>query len=274
MAETEGQLAGRVAVVTGASRGVGAAIAKRYAAEGAHLVLVARGNKDLEAIDDAVREAGGAAIAKRYAAEGAHLVLVARGNKDLEAIDDAVREAGGTATLVPLDLMDGAGIDRLGGAIAERYGRLDILVGNAGLLGPITPLSHVKPEMWERVMAVNVNANWHLIRSFDALLRAADAGRAIFVTSGVTRGARAYWGAYATSKAALEMLVATYAEETAKTSVRVNLVNPGAVRTGMRAKAMPGEDPMTLPPPEAVTDVFVELALPACRRHGAIVSAQ
>jgi len=232
------RLDGRVALITGASRGIGAAIARRFAAEGATLVLVAR-------------------------TEGG-----------LEETDDAVRAQGGKATLVPLDLCDFDAIDRLGAAIHERFGRLDVLVGNAATLGGLRPLGHYTPDLWEHTLALNVTANWRLIRSMDALLRAGDAGRAIFVTSGITREPTAYWGAYATSKAALEAMVLTYAAETLRTNLRVNLVDPGVVRTRMRAEAMPGADPETLPPPDAITDVFVELADPACSRHGEIVRAQ
>lgn len=233
-----GRLAGRVALVTGASRGIGAAVAKRFAAEGAHVVLVAR-------------TVGG-----------------------LEEVDDAIRAAGGSATLVPLDLRDYSAIDRLGGALFERYKRLDILVGNAGQLGTLTPIAQVKPEEWQQVLDVNLTANWRLIRSMDPLLRASPSGRAIFVTSSVGHQVRAYWATYAVSKAALEMLVRIYAAELRKTNVRVNLVDPGRTRTAMRAKAYPGEDPATLKTPEEITDVFVELAESSCSRHGETVSAQ
>ncbi len=237
MAAGRGRLVGRVALITGASRGIGTAVARRFAAEGAQLVLVARTQ-------------GG-----------------------LEEVDDAVRAAGGSATLVPLDLADFAAIDRLGGAIAERHGRLDVLVGNAAILGGLRPVGHFPPDEWERVFAVNVTANWRLIRSFDALLRASDAGRAIFVTSGVTRGVFPYWGAYAASKAALEAMVRTYSGELGKTNVRVNLLDPGVVRTRMRAEAMPGEDPMTLPHPDDIAGAFVDLAEPACTKNGEVVRA-
>lgn len=236
MARPRGRLDGRIALITGASRGIGAAVARRFAAEGARLVLVAR-------------TVGG-----------------------LEEVDDAVRAAGGSATLAPLDLADFEAIDKLGGAIAERHGRLDVLVGNAAILGGLRPVGHFPPDEWERVFAVNVTANWRLIRSFDPLLRASDAGRAIFVTSGVARGVFPYWGAYAASKAALEAMVRTYAAELAQTSVRVNLLDPGVVRTAMRAEAMPGEDPMSLPHPDDITDRFVDLASPRCRRTGKVVA--
>jgi NAD(P)-dependent dehydrogenase (short-subunit alcohol dehydrogenase family) len=237
MPEAKGRLRGRIALITGASRGIGAATAKRFAAEGAHVILVAR-------------TVGG-----------------------LEEVDDAIRASGGGATLVPLDLTQGPGIDELGAKIAERFGRLDILVGNAATLGVLSPLAHIDPEVWDRVLALNLTANWRLIRSFDPLLRESDAGRVIFVTSGVARGVFPYWGPYAVGKAALEMLARTYAGEVAKTDIRVNLFDPGIVRTRMRAEAFPGEDPNTLPPPESVTDALVELASPACRRHGEVVRA-
>jgi NAD(P)-dependent dehydrogenase (short-subunit alcohol dehydrogenase family) len=236
MAAGAGRLAGRVALVTGASRGIGRAVAVRFAREGADVVLVAR---------------TGAA---------------------LEEVDDEIRAAGGTATLVPADLTDYAVIDRMGAAVYERWGRLDVLVGNAGVLGVLSPLSHISPEVWDQVLAVNVTANWRLIRSFDPLLRASKAGRLIFVTSAVSTG-RAYWGAYAASKGALETVVRTYAAEVAKSSVRANLINPGPTRTSMRANAYPGEDPATVKSPEAVTDLFVDLAGAACSRNGEVVTA-
>lgn len=228
------RLESKVAVVTGASRGLGFAVAKAIAREGAHVVALAR-------------TVGG-----------------------LEELDDAIRTEGGSATLVPADLRDFAAIDRLGAAIFERWRRLDVLVGNAGVLGQLSPLGHVDPEVWDEVMAVNVTANWRLIRSLDPLLRQAEAGRAVFVTSGVTTSIPAYWGPYTVSKAALEALVKTYAAETAKTAVRANLVNPGPVRTRMRAKAFPGENPATLPAPEAVAEAVVALCLASCTMTGAV----
>ncbi|MBX6324086.1 MAG: SDR family NAD(P)-dependent oxidoreductase, partial [Rhodospirillaceae bacterium] len=199
--------------------------------------------------------------------------LLGRNAAALEEVDDAVRRvAGGAgATLVPFDLRDHAAIDRLGGALYERHGRLDILVGNAGLLGTLTPLPQIRPEEWDEVLAVNLTANWRLIRSLDPLLRLSPAGRAIFVTSGAAKAPRAYWGSYAVTKAALEMLAGIYAAETARTAVRVNLVDPGRLRTRMRARAYPGEDPATVPEPDSVTEVFVALAEEACTRHGEIV---
>jgi NAD(P)-dependent dehydrogenase (short-subunit alcohol dehydrogenase family) len=220
------RLKDRIALVTGASRGLGAAAALAFAKEGAHCVLVAR-------------TVGG-----------------------LEAVDDQIKAAGGTATLVPLDVTDGPGIDRLGAALYERYGRLDILLGNAALLGALSPLGHIEPKTFEQVIAVNVTANWRLIRSLDPLLRQSDAGRAVFLTSGAATKNPAYWGVYSVSKAALESLAKTYAAETAKSPIRVNLLNPGGTRTRMRAEAMPGEDPETLPAPETVADAMLPLCLP------------
>jgi len=219
-------LTGRIALLTGASRGIGAATALALARAGAHVVAVAR-------------TIGG-----------------------LEELDDAIRAVGGTATLVPLDLTDTDGIIRLAAALLQRYQRLDVLIGNAGLVGPSSPLDHVQPKDWEEVMAVNVTANWHLIRAMDALLRRSDAGRAVFISSGAAHNMRAYRGPYSVSKAALEALARTYAAETISTAVRVNLVNPGPTRTRMRAQVMPGENPMTLPPPEAVAEKIVALCLP------------
>ena len=232
------RLAGRVALITGESRGIGAAVAKRFAAEGAHVVLLAR-------------------------TQGA-----------LEEVDDEIRSQGGAATLVPLDLRQPDTIDQMGLALFQRFGRLDILVGNAAVLGGLSPVGHYAVKDWTEVMAVNVTANWRLIRSFDALLRQSDAGRAIFVTSGVTRGAAPYWGAYAASKAALETMARCWAAEAERTSpLRVNLVDPGVVRTRLRTEAFPGEDSNLHPPPEAVADVFFELASPQCQRNGEIVRA-
>ena len=225
-------LADRIALVTGASRGIGYATALALAKAGARIVAVAR-------------TVGG-----------------------LEELDDAIRVAGGSATLVPLDLKDYAGIDRLALALHERFGRLDLLVGNAGILGPLSPLGHVEPAAWDEVMAVNVTANWRLIRALDPLLRRSEAGRVVFVSSGVAAQAIAYWGPYAASKAALEVLTRTYAAETATTKVRVNVLIPGPIRTRMRAQAFPGEDPMTLETPEKVADKIVELCLPDLQESG------
>ncbi len=232
-----GRLEGRIALITGASRGIGAAVARRFATEGARLILTAR-------------TVGG-----------------------LEEVDDAIQAIGAKATLVPADLMEMDQIDQMGGAIHQRFGRLDILVGNAGSLGILSPVAHVSPAVWEETMALNATVNFRLIRSFDPLLRLSDAGRAIFVSSDAARSATPYWGPYAASKAALEALIQTYAGEVAKTKVRANIVNPGPVRTAMRAQAFPGEDPNNLISPDDVTDVFVALAETACQENGSIIDA-
>ena len=230
------RLSGRIALITGASRGVGAAVAKRFAAEGAHVILTARTVGGLEEVDDAILKA-----------------------------------TGQNATLVPLDLRDFDKIDQVVHSIYERFKKLDILVGNAGVLEALGPVGQYDPQRWQRIMDVNVTANYRLIRSTDRLLRASDAGRAIFVTSGAAKAARAYWGPYAASKAALEMMVKSYALEIAKSNLRVNLIDPGPVRTKMRTQAYPGEDPATLRTPDMITDRFVELAEPSCALHGEIV---
>ena len=237
MAPTPGRLAGRLALITGASRGLGAAVARRFAAEGAQLVLVAR-------------TVGG-----------------------LEETDDAVRRAGSSATLVPLDLTDFDAIDRLGQSLHERFGRLDILVGNAGALGTLSPVGHTTTRDWAEVVNLNLTANWRLLRSFDRLLRASDAGRAIFVSDALAQAPRAYWGAYAATKAALETLVRVYADEVAGTKIRANLIDPGRLRTALRARAYPGEKPESLPAPESVAEAFVALAESACTRHGELIVA-
>ena len=200
-------------------------------------------------------------------------MLAARTVGGLEEVDDAIREAGGSATLVPLDLRQSVKIDELAAALLDRYRRLDVLVGNAGAFGIFSPLGHIPPEIWAEVTDLNLNANWRLIRAMDPLLRAAPAGRAIFVTSAIGRDTLAYWGPYAISKVGLEMLVKIYAAEISKTRVRVNLVDPGPLRTRLRARAFPGEDPETLRPPESVTDYFVDLASPEWTRNGEVVAA-
>lgn len=225
-------LEGKIALVTGASRGIGKAVALEFAREGAHVVALAR-------------TAGG-----------------------LEELDDAIQAAGGTATLVPADLKDGPAIDRLGASLFERYKKLDILVANAAILGTLSPLGHFDPKVWDDVIAVNLSAQWRLIRSLDPLLRQSEAGRAVFLTSGVGQKAVPYWGAYAVSKAGLEMLARIYAAETEKTTVKVNLFNPGPTRTRMRAQAMPGENPMTLDPPHKVAVQLVPLCLESCDKSG------
>jgi NAD(P)-dependent dehydrogenase (short-subunit alcohol dehydrogenase family) len=199
-------------------------------------------------------------------------VLVARTPGGLEEVDDRVRARGGQATLVPLDLRDGPAIDRLGGVLAERYGRLDVLIGNAAELGVLSPLGHVDPKIFERTMAINAGANYRLVRSLDPLLRAAEAGRAIFVTCAPAREQKPFWGAYAASKAALEALVLAYAAETRRSRLRVNLVDPGPMRSRLRKQAYPGEAPDKAPLPETRTDAFVALAEPDCRRHGELIA--
>jgi len=225
-------LSGKTALITGASRGIGAAIAQKLCRLDAHIVAVGR-------------TVGG-----------------------LEELDDVIRAAGSTARLVPLDLKDVEGIARLAAALDQRHGRVDILVGNAAIYGPPTPLGHVPPNEWEEVIAVNITANWHLIRCMEPLLKRSDAGRAVFVTSGAASSAQPYRGAYSVSKAALDVLARTWAAETASTAIRVNLFNPGPTRTRMRAQAMPGEDPTTLPTPADVADKLVGLCLPSFTATG------
>jgi NAD(P)-dependent dehydrogenase (short-subunit alcohol dehydrogenase family) len=226
-------LADRIALVTGASRGIGYATALALARAGAHIVAVAR-------------TVGG-----------------------LEELDDAVRATGGAATLVPLDMRDFDGFYRLAASLNERHQRLDVLVGNAAIAGQRSPLSHVLPPAWDEAVAINLTANWHLIRAMDPLLRRSSAGRAVFITSGAATSARAYAGPYAVTKAGLNALARIYADETNSTTpVRINLFNPGPTRTRMRALVMPGEDPMTLPTPEAVAEKIVELCLPSFSETG------
>jgi NAD(P)-dependent dehydrogenase (short-subunit alcohol dehydrogenase family) len=232
---TDRRLTDRIALITGASRGIGRA------------------------------------VAETFAREGAHVLLVARTRESLEEVDDAVRAKGGTATLIPLNLAHGPKIDALGPQIYQRFGRLDILVGNAAILGRLSPLPHIPSQHWEQVMRVNVTANWRLIRTLDPLLRRSDAGRAIFLTSGVAQTARPYWAPYSVSKAALECLAKTYANETAGTNIKVNLINPGPTATRMRAEAYPGEDRSTLKTPEDVAERFVPLALPDWTETGQIL---
>ena len=231
-------LLNRVAVVTGASRGIGRAAAVALAEAGAHIVALAR-------------------------TQGA-----------LEELDDEIRAKGGSATLVPVNVKDYEAIDRLGAAIHERWGKLDVLVGNAGILGELAPITHIDQPVWDEVMAVNVTANYRLLRSLDPLLRASDAGRAIFVTSGAAQKCTAYWGVYSISKAALDALVRTYAAETVTTPVRVMLVSPGPLRTAMRKTAMPGEGQSTLRTPEELAPHIVRLALPSWDATGKILDFQ
>lgn len=206
-------------------------------------------------------------MALAFAREGAHVVISARTAGALAEVDDEIRGLGGASTILELNLAKSDDIDRLGPTLYERWGKLDILAAAAGVLGPLSPLAHIQVRDWESVIAVNLSANWRLIRALDPLLRRSDAGRAIFVTSGASDGKHAYWGPYAASKAGLEALARTYAHEVETTPVRVNLVSPGPTRTAMRAKAFPGEDPATLPRPEDVAPLFVDLASPECRAN-------
>ena len=214
----------------------------------------------------------GRAVALALAQNGAHVVVAARTIGALEELDDEIRKGGGKATLLQMDLSKGEKIDQLGPTLFQRWGKLDIFVGNAGILGPLSPLHHVTEDAWNSVIDINLSANWRLIRTLDPLLKRAEAGRAVFLTSAAATGKYAYWGPYAVSKAGLEALVKTYAHELADTPVRVNLVNPGPVRTAMRAKAFPGEDPSTLPAPEELVPMFLEFASPACELNGRVVN--
>lgn len=205
----------------------------------------------------------GYAAAREAARRGAHIIAVARTVGGLEDLDDEIQAAGGSATLVPLDLRDGDAIDRLGASIFERWGRLDGMIGNAGMLGTLSPVPHLKPDEFEKVMAVNVTANFRLIRSLDLPLRKSEAGRAVFVSSSSSKSRRPYWGLYAASKAALDALVKSYSGEMMTTPVKINVFYPGAVRTAMRAKAMPGEDPETLPHPSEIVGKLIDMVTPA-----------
>jgi NAD(P)-dependent dehydrogenase (short-subunit alcohol dehydrogenase family) len=231
---SEQPLANRIALVTGASRGIGRAVAIGLAKAGAHVIILAR-------------TVGG-----------------------LEEVDDEIRASGSAATLVALDLRKTDRLDALGPSILQRWGRLDILVANAAVLGPLSPLGHITSEAWAEVIDVNLTANWHLIRSLDPLIRRSAAGRAIFVSSGAASAANAYWGPYAVSKAGLEALAKTWAHELQNTPARVNIVSPGPIRTHMRARAFPGEDPSTLRAPEDIVPLFLRLADPACTETGRI----
>lgn len=231
------RLKNRIALITGASKGIGAAIAKRFAQEGSKLILIARNTKALEELDDALAA---------YDAE---------------------------SVLVPFDIKNFEGFYTMAKSIKERFGFLDILVGNAGVLGQLRPLSDISASSWHQTFDVNLNANWHLLKAFDPLLKLSKAGRAIFITANEAEETPPYRGAYSVSKAALNALVLTYAKENAHTALRVNLVNPVAVRTDLRAEAMPGEDPLSLPSPIDITNVFVELAGEECQSNGQIVNA-
>jgi NAD(P)-dependent dehydrogenase (short-subunit alcohol dehydrogenase family) len=218
-------LTDKIALVTGASRGIGRACALALAQAGAHVVAVARTQGGLEELDDEIKAATGQA-----------------------------------ATLVPLDIAEGDGLDQLGLALHQRFGRLDVLVHAAATLGPITPVAHIEPKHWDRVLAVNLTATYRLIRTLEPLLRASPAGRAVFLTAGRASNPRAFWGPYGVTKAGIENLVRTWADELEQTSVRAVLLDPGIMRTKMRAEAMPGEDPLTLPEPSEIGPLIVELA--------------
>lgn len=230
-------LENRIALVTGASRGIGAATARALAAEGAHVILAAR-------------------------TVGA-----------LEEVDDAIQAAGGTASIVPVDLRKHELIDSLAATIYERWGKLDIFVGNAAMLGGLTPIAHADPKVWQQVMDVNVTANYRLIRALDPLLRRSDAGRAIFITSDSAQDNLAYWGVYAASKAALDAMVRAYADEVEGTALKVNLVDPGVVRTAMRASAFPGENADGLTTPDQAAQPILALARPDCGMHRSLTRA-
>lgn len=232
------RLEGRLALVTGASRGIGRAVALAMAAEGADIIAIAR----------------------------------PRSQAALESLDDEIRALGANCTLVPFDLKDHDAIDRLGGSIYERWGKLDIFVGNAGILGPLSPLGHIPPKEFQELLDINVTANYRFVRSLDPLLKASDAGRAIIVSSGSNGKDKAYWGGYMMSKAAVENMALTYANENKQTAVTSNVINPGPIRTTMRAKAVPGENPETLPAPEDIAKLFVELASPDCLRNGEVIN--
>ena len=231
-----GRLDGRVALVTGASRGLGAA------------------------------------VALRYVAEGAHVVILARDVKTLEATDDAIRAKGQSATLVPLDLRQSDQLDQMAAALLQRFGRLDVLASCAGTLGHLAPIGHFEPALWQELIEVNLTANWRLIRALDPLLRLSSGGRAIFATCKAARSFTPFWGAYAASKAALEAMVRTYAGEMAQSTVRANLVDPGPLRTEIRRAAFPFEDPGTVKPPEDATDPFVTLAEASCETNGELIA--
>jgi NAD(P)-dependent dehydrogenase (short-subunit alcohol dehydrogenase family) len=233
---TDKILSGKVAVITGASRGIGAAVAKEYARLGAHVVLIAR-------------TIGG-----------------------LEQVDDEIKALGGKATLMPLDLFELESLDALGPTLHQHFPKIDIFVGNAAMLGTLAPLGHLKPDEFQQVMNLNVMANFRLIRTLDPMLKAAPQGRVVFVTSGVTRDLKAYWGEYAVSKMALEGLAKVYAAECANTNVKVNILDPGRVRTSMRAQAYPGEDPAIRPHPDEIVQYFVDMVKDDFDKNGEVIA--
>lgn len=214
----------------------------------------------------------GAEVAKGLAAAGAHVVLLARTQGGLEEVDDEIRKAGGNATLMPMDLRRSEDIDKLGPAIAERFGKLDILVGNAGMLGTLSPLTHIDPKEWQKVMNVNADANFRLLRILDPLLKKSEAGRAVF-THNAVEGFPAYWALYCVSKGMLEGLVKTYAAENEKTDIKANLVNPGLVDTRLLQEAFPGGYPFDVKKPEDVVDTYLGLCSVNCEQSGEIIAA-
>lgn len=228
-------LAGRVIVVTGASRGIGYFSAIEAARRGAHVIAVAR-------------TVGG-----------------------LEDLDDDIQAVGGSATLVPMDLTDGDAIDRMGRAIFDRWGKLDGLLANAGLLGVISPVSHLAPKEVQKLFDLNVIANFRLVRSLEPLLKQSDAGRVVFVSSSSAKSCKPYWGLYAATKAALNAMAKSYAGENANSKLNINVVNPGPTRTQMRAKAVPGEDPNTLPHPRDIAPQFIDLMSPNFVQNGQLI---
>ncbi len=236
MNEKEKRLKNKIVLITGASRGIGRSVALRFAKEGAHLIILARTTGALEALDDQIRDL-----------------------------------TGNNSTLIPFDLENTHDIKNLSHEVHNRFKRLDVLVGNAGILGGLSPINDITSDTWQTVLNVNLNANWQLINCFNPLLKRSKAGRVIFVTSSVGSRPRAYWGAYSVSKAALEMLTKIYAQEQIKSHINVNLINPGATRTRMRAEAMPGEDSNKLKHPDEVTEYFVQLAEDSCLLNGVTI---
>ena len=226
-------LEGKVALVTGASRGIGRAVAIELARHGAHLILQGRIAGALEETDDAIRSASGS-----------------------------------PATIIPLNLTQSDRVDALGPTLYQRFGHLDIFIANAGVLGALTPLAHITDQIWQNTMLVNLEANWRLVRTLDPLLRRSEAGRVVFVSSGAASGKKAYWGTYAISKAGLDALARTYAAEVANTAIKVNIINPGPIATAMRSKAYPGEDPATQPTPESIAPMLLELCDPDLEATG------
>ncbi|MFP4313031.1 MAG: SDR family NAD(P)-dependent oxidoreductase [Alphaproteobacteria bacterium] len=213
----------------------------------------------------------GAAVALELAKNGAHVIALARSVGGLEELDDQIKAMGGNATLLPLDLSKGDKIDSIGPTIAERFGRLDIFIGNAGMLGPLSPCGHIKPKDWDKVMAVNFHANIRLIRTLDPLLHKSEAGRVLFTTTDLADQCPAYWGPYSTSKAALNAFMHTYAAETQEGNLRVNAIHPGSVQTKMMEEAFPGGTPFKTKQPHEVASDFIDLVDESCVQHGQII---